>query len=74
MRYDFGRKQPHGLLRRAEIERAEINLKEACSNRPIDSTTRAMMALISSGVPTQAPPEAIWPSRVNERNLRMDLS
>src|SRR6516225_9590995 len=27
MRYDFGRKQPHGLLRRAEIERAEIDLQ-----------------------------------------------
>src|SRR5262249_46298536 len=48
--------------------------KEAWSNGPIDSTTRAMMALISSGVPTQAPPEAIWPSRVNERSLRIDLS
>src|SRR5262249_22485280 len=27
MRYDFSRKQPHGLLRRAEIERAEIDLQ-----------------------------------------------
>src|SRR5262249_50538565 len=27
MRYDFGRKQPHGLLGLAEIERAEIDLQ-----------------------------------------------
>src|SRR5262249_30264039 len=27
MRYDFGRKQPHGLLRLADIERAEIDLQ-----------------------------------------------
>src|SRR5262245_37073927 len=27
MRYDFGRKQPHGLLRLVEIERAEIDLQ-----------------------------------------------
>src|SRR6516225_3747020 len=27
MRYDFGRKQPHGLLRLAEIERAETDLQ-----------------------------------------------
>ena len=47
---------------------------EACSNRPIDSVTRAMIALISSGVPTHAPPEAIWPSSVNERSRRIDLS
>src|SRR5262249_1392954 len=27
MRYDFGRKQPHGRLRRADIERAKIDLQ-----------------------------------------------
>src|SRR5262249_2129243 len=52
----------------------ELICKKACANGRIDSTTRRMMALIPSGVPTQAPPETIWPSRVNERSLRIDLS
>src|SRR5215467_1999578 len=33
MRYDFGREQAHGLLRRAEIERAEIDLQRGVLER-----------------------------------------
>src|SRR5262249_43720874 len=33
MRYDFGREQAHGLLRLAEIERAEIDLQRGVVER-----------------------------------------
>ena len=48
-RHHLGGEQPHGVLRLAHVERAEIDLQGGMSNLPIAPITRAMMSRFRRG-------------------------
>ena len=52
----------------------KFTCSEACSNLPMAPVTRWMMALISSGVPTQAPPDFDLALERERAQLRIDVS